>query len=243
MGAIRFTACTDLHGDKQDPQAVALFKRFVGEYRPTFRLFLGDLWDFRAWREGASEEEKRDRVRRDFKAGMEFFEWYKPDAITLGNHDVRMWDQVRKGGPMADLCEDFIRTFTKLATKIKCRVLPYDKRKGIYKRGKLKAAHGFYDGEDAAKQMAKAYGSILIGHGHAVDVASTPGPEPHVGRMIGCLCRLDYVYNRRNVSALRQKHGWAYGPFFERTGRYAAFQAERIGNEVVFAESVKTIAA
>lgn len=242
MASIPWVASSDFHGDKHDPVARKLFFSFVEEYRPRLRFFLGDIWDFRAWRVGATEEEKRERVYRDFKSGMDFLEAYRPTGITLGNHDARLWDQVEKHGPMSDYCADLIAQFQKLVRKLKCRVKPYDKRKGVLQVGKLKMAHGFFDGENAAKQMAEAYGSILCGHGHAIDVVSTPGPEPHVGRMIGCLCRLDFTYNRRNVSALRQKHGWAYGPMFD-NGTYHAFQAERIGETIVYAESHKTLSA
>lgn len=238
----KWAACTDLHGDKRDPRAVRAFKKFVEEYRPTRRFMLGDLWDFRPFRIGADEEDRRERIKKDFDAGMEFFKWYRPEVITLGNHDIRLWDTERKGGPTADLAYEKIREFMAIAKKFKCRVLPYDKRKGIYRVGRMKMAHGFFDGENAARRMAQSYGSILFGHGHAIDVASTPGPEPRAGRMIGCLCRLDFTYNRSHVGALRQRHGWAYGALFP-NGKYHAFQAEMIGDQVVLAGSIKVLSA
>jgi len=87
-----FVAAGDLHGDRQDAQAVSAFKKFVKEFDPKLRIFLGDIWDFRAIREGASKTEKFHSMEADFKAGMEFLEWYKPAVITLGNHDQRLWD-------------------------------------------------------------------------------------------------------------------------------------------------------
>jgi hypothetical protein len=55
--------------------------------------------------------------------------------------------------------------------------------------------------------------------------------------MIGCLCQLDFSYNRTHVGSLRQAHGWAYGVLLP-NGNYHAFQAEVIGNEIVVADGV-----
>jgi hypothetical protein len=238
----KWVACADYHGDKHDRRAAALFREFVRFYRPSRRWFLGDLFDFRPWRVGADEEERRERIAEDFEAGIDFMAWYRPHVITLGNHDIRLWDTRDRGGPMADFADSLIKRFEKLAECLGVRVLPYDKRKGVHREGRLKMAHGFFDGTTAARQMAQSYGSILFGHGHAIDVATTPGPEPRAGRMIGCLCRLDFRYNRSHVATLRQRHGWAYGTLFK-NGMYQAFQAEVIGQHAVVAERIKILKA
>lgn len=235
----RWMACADLHGDKQDKKAVTLFKKHAEQFDPKHRIFLGDIWDFRAWRRGAGEKEKRDRVQRDFKMGMEFLNWYRPTAITLGNHDVRMWDQVENDGPMADLCEEMIGKFKREMRRMGTRVLPYHKR-SIYRLGRMKFAHGFYDSINGTRQMANAYGSIQIGHGHTIELVSSAADHPRAARMIGCLCQLDFKYNRAQVNSLRQRHGWSYGPLFD-DGTYQAFQAEVIGNKVVVADKSSVI--
>lgn len=231
---------TDLHGDMQDKLAVRLFQAHCDKLAPDHRIFGGDLWDFRAWRDGADEVEKQDRVRADFDAGMEFIRWYQPQAITLGNHDIRMWDQVRKGGPMADLCEDLIAEFREYCRSIKCRVLPYDKRYGIYRLGKAKFAHGFYSGPNAARQMGTAYGTIQFGHVHSIDEQSCPAAEDRAGRSVGCLCKLNFTYNRAHVAALRQQHGWAYGPVFD-NGTFHVFQARIIRGKAVVSTKLEVI--
>jgi hypothetical protein len=231
---------TDLHGDMQDKLAVRLFKKHTDKLNPDHRIFGGDLWDFRAWRNGASDFEKRDRVYSDFNAGMEFIKWFQPQAITLGNHDVRLWDQVEQGGPMAELCEELIAEFKQFCKSIKCRVLPYDKRFGVYKLGKAKFAHGFFSGPNAARQMGTAYGSILSGHVHSIDEASCPSAEDRCGRTVGCLCKLNFTYNRAHVAALRQQHGWAYGPVFD-DGTFHAFQARVIKGKSVVSTKLETI--
>lgn len=235
-------AVGDTHGDMIDRRADRAFRSFVGAYRPKIRVHVGDFIDARALRNGASEEEKRESMACDFDRAMEFMEWYRPTHVCLGNHDIRLWDTMRKGGPLADYCKQLIGEWNTFAKKIGCKVKTYDAEKGVMKIGRMKFAHGFFCGTNAARQMAQAFGSVMFGHGHAIDVASSPADHRRAARMIGCLCRLRFTYNRAHVAALRQAHGWAYGPLF-RNGSYQAFQAEMIGGKVVLAEGIKVIAA
>jgi hypothetical protein len=242
-----FVAVGDLHGDRQDVQAVSAFKKFVKAFRPENRIFLGDIWDFRAIREGASKTEKFHSMEEDFRAGMKFLEWYKPTVITLGNHDQRLWDLVekegvKKSGPLTDLAKRMVGEFDDLASGLRTIVLPYDKRRGIWKQNGLKFAHGFSAGKDAANEMARVYGNVIFGHGHSIDVASEPGDEPRVARMVGALCRLDMSYNRAQLSTLRQQHGWAYGAFMP-NNRNEIFQAHVENGEVVFAPDLRILKA
>lgn len=245
MGFVPFVSATDLHGDRSDPKAVKLFKRFVEDFRPKLRIFMGDIWDFRAIREGASKAEKMHSMRADFYAGMKFLEWYEPHVITLGNHDARLFDLVRKdgvkkSGPLTDLAIEFIQQFEKLTKGV--IVLPYDKRKGVWKHNGLKFTHGFSQGKDAATDMAKVYGNVLFGHIHTFDVATEPDHEkPRVAQSVGCLCQLNMTYNRAQTSTLRQQHGWAYGAFVGRG--HQVFQAKVEGGQVVYSDHLKVITA
>lgn len=238
-----FSDASDLHGDRQDRAAVAGFKKFVDDFKPNRRGFLGDLFNFDALRGGADEDEKRISMRHDFDAGIEFLEWYRPNYLTLGNHDQRLWDSVEKNGmtktgPIADLASILIERFEKVTAKLGILVLPYDKRKGIYSEGGLKRAHGF-DNNNAAK-MAAAYGNIIFGHGHAIESATAPSDEHRVARMIGCLCQRNLTYNRAQINTLRQENGWAYGAYLGRR-RHEVMQARINGDRVVYADHLKTI--
>lgn len=246
MAMESFVSASDLHGDRQDEDAVKLFKAFVKDFKPKKRLFLGDVWDFRAIREGASKDEKRHSMREDFYAGLAFLEWYKPHVITLGNHDQRLWDLVSKeglakSGPLTDLAVELIGKFDKLVGKLGTIVLPYSKRKGVWKYNGQKFAHGF-DGMDPAN-MASIYGDILYGHGHAIESAPAPSDEKvKTARMIGCLCRLEMGYNRAQTKTLRQEHGWAYGAFLPRNHN-EIMQARVQHGQVAYASSLKVISA
>lgn len=248
MGMQSFVSATDLHGDRRDLTAVRAFKKFVEDFQPKFRVFKGDLWDMRAIREGASKSEKLHSLERDYRAGMEFIEWYKPNVITLGNHDVRLYDLimkdgVHKSGPLTDLAKRYTGEFEALAKQMGTIVLPYDKRKGIYRRNGLGFAHGISSGKDAATEMARLYGDVLFGHIHAFDVATEPDQRgPRKAMSSGCLCQLDMTYNRSHGSTLRQQHGWLYGAFHGARG-HTVFPAVFERGQVVYAEHLKKLSA
>lgn len=244
MSIETFSFASDLHGDRMQGNVVNGFLKFVDDFKPKLRIFGGDIWDFRAIRMGADKEEKLHSMRTDFEAGMGFLERYKPHVITLGNHDQRLFDIVEKDGlhktgPLVDYAGELIERFEKLAAKLGTAVLPYDKRKGVYSHKGLKFAHGFSQGSEAASNMARIYGNILFGHGHSIDEASEPGTRPRVARMVGCLCDLNLTYNRSQLGTLRQRHGWAYGAFFDKG--FQVMQAEVANGQIAYADHLKLI--
>lgn len=238
-----FVAASDLHGDRADKTAVKALKHFVTDFNPKHRWFLGDLWDFRAIRIGADQDDKRHSMKADFKAGMEFLDWYRPSVITLGNHDQRLWDTVekeglRRTGPLVDYAEELIEEFNTFTKKAGITVLPYDKRKGVYNHQGLRLAHGF-DGA-APEQMAAVYDNVLYGHGHRIESAQAPHQDNKVARMIGCLCQKDMQYNRHQVKTLAQQHGWAYGHILGRN-KFGVMQVELIDGQFSYADKIKTV--
>ena len=106
-------------------------------------------------------------------------------------------------------------------------MLPYCKRRGVYKLGHATFIHGYGGGMYAAKNSAMIYGNVFQGHVHTVDRYTIPSLEPREGRIIGCLCKLDMDYNRAHLATLRQCHGFAYGFAYD-AGTYEAFQARGI---------------
>jgi hypothetical protein len=246
-GMKTFSFATDLHGDRQDKRAVRLFRTFIEDFKPKVRGFGGDIWDFRALRSGASKEEKMHSMAADFESGMEFLEWYRPTFVTLGNHDQRLFDLVQKDGlektgPLVDHAKNLIEEFEKLARKLGTVVLPYSKRLGVYRESGLRFTHGF-DGNNAAK-MARTYGNVLFGHGHRIERMPAPARDaldrPAIARMVGALCLLDMDYNRGQIRALEQEHGWAYGALHGGQ-RHEVFQAALEGRTVTYAEKIKTV--
>ena len=168
----------------------------------------------------------------DYADGKMFLETYRPEVLIRGNHDERLWDLAQKdNGILSDFAIKCVQEVETLAAKIGFRMLEYNKRTGIYRVGSLKCIHGYFSGVTAARRTALAYGSVVMGHGHAIDHQTIEGIDPRMGRMVGCLCLLDMEYNRAQIGTLRHAHGWLAGVVNERTGEYHCQQIQRIGEK------------
>lgn len=228
-----FVIGTDIHGDKQDKVACDAFFKFVEQWKPDKRLILGDLWDFAALRRKASEDEKRESLALDFQMGKQFAERFQPDYFLMGNHDARLVDAAESGvGIIRDYATQGLGEIDKLMKSMRTKVLPYHKRDGVHRLGRLICIHGFTAGAYAARAAALAYGSdVIMGHVHTNSIFSLPGhPVPRVGMSIGALCELDFPYNRATLQSLSHEHGWAAGVYNEKTGDFHVWLAKKVGS-------------
>lgn len=228
----RWVAVADNHGDACDPSAVEAALDFCKWWRPEFRIHLGDAFDFRPFRGKASEQERRERMQTDIDAGIDFLKRFRPTTFLRGNHDERLWKQLKSDdGKVAEYAQLVIR---EIEPALKgAAMYPWDRRLGVARLGDQALIHGFYAGVNAARQSAQVYGNVLVGHAHAIDQCTLPGLEPRTGRTIGCLCRLDMEYDAGNAGSLRHRHGWAYG-LMDARGRTIVWQAEKLGDSWLF---------
>lgn len=225
-----------------NPEANKVFFEFASHWKPDIRVMGGDLFDFRPLRRKANEDEKRESMRKDFECGMDWLKRFRPNHFLLGNHDARLWELAEADrGVESDYAYQGVREIETVTDRIKCKVYPYHKTKGVIRLGPhLKMIHGFASGVYAARQTALVYGSVLFGHVHCVDEHSIPGLERRVARCCGCLCNLDMDYAARTPSTLRQAHGFAYGVMSKKTGNYHVWIAEKIGKEWVIPSDIVT---
>ncbi len=238
----KFIAGFDLHGDMQDNKSVKVFHEFTSIWKPDIRVMGGDAFDFRPLRRKADAEERRESLRADFDAGMEFLTRFKPNYFIRGNHDERLWELAAADkGIESDYAAQGIEEIDDTMKTLKCHMLPYHKRDGVLKIGHLKILHGFHSGIYASRQTALIYGSCLFGHIHTIDEHAIPGLERRVARACGCLCKLDFDYNSRQTLTLRQAHGFAYGIINERTGDYRVWQAEEISGTWILPTDTVTL--
>lgn len=238
----RIVVCTDSHGNKIDPKAHELFRKFVSEYKPQLRLHLGDWMDAEAFRNGASEHERRVGLKEDADAALDFMSWYKPTHVLDGNHDDRLPLYAKHSpGPLADYVVEILSRASDLYAKHGTLHLPYDKRKGVLQIGGLRALHGFFSGVSAPQQTARAFGDCIFGHLHRFTTVSVPNMgKSAVARGIGALCRLDMEYNSRQVNALAQSQGWAYG-VIDYQGRYWLANAEIFAGQVAVSDNFRIL--
>jgi hypothetical protein len=222
----RFIAAFDNHGDQADAAAVQVFHDFCAVWKPEIRIHGGDCFDLRPIRRGAGDEERNESMVADVEAGLTFMSRLRPTHWLRGNHDERLWDMVQSDhGGTAHLAGLLINNILDHLDGV--QILPYDAKRGILQMGRLRFVHGYHHSLTAARLAAQLYGSVVMGHVHAVDYCSVPDPEHRGGWTSGCLCNLRMPYNRAHPNTLRQSHGFMYGMIHD-NGDYNVYQAQAI---------------
>lgn len=241
----RFVVAGDNHGDQVERVASTALLAFCRDFRPDIAVHLGDCWDFRNLRKGASDDEKAASLEDDWDAGRDFLRSFLQHGKTTrvflrGNHDERLWDfRESATGLLRDYAADGIKRVEDTVRQAKAKMLPYDSELGVYELGSLSLLHGYHHGVGACRQHANIYGNCLFGHVHTIESAPVPSRKPAEARSIGCICRRDMTYVNRKTAKLRWGQGWAYGFLFD-DGSYQLFQARNINGTFYAATQIKT---
>lgn len=241
----RFVAVADPHGDMIDEESKAALFAFIQDFKPTVRVHLGDNWDFRNLRKGASDDEKAASLEDDWQMGIdfirEFFDGGKLNHFLRGNHDERLWHFSESAtGLLRDYARDGIKRVESTAKRARAAMLPYHVRNGILRIGSLKFLHGYAHGMNAGQVHARVYGNCAYGHIHqisSVPIESSEGPKE--ARCIGAMCKLDMSYNSTRTATLRHENGWAYGLLFP-DGSYQLFQTRKLNGKFYAASETKS---
>lgn len=243
MNQERFVIVADNHGDMQDERSVSALFDFIDDFKPTRRIHLGDNWDFRNLRRGASDEEKAASLENDWEHGTEFllrfFDKGSRNHFLRGNHDERLWHFARSAtGLVRDYALDGIQRVERLMKRRNAEMLPYDADLGILEMGKLSLLHGYHAGIGACRQHAAIYGNSVFGHVHTIESAPVPSRNPAESRSIGCMCRRDMDYISSKTAKLRWANGWAFGILFD-DGSYQLFQTRKINDRFYAASDIR----
>lgn len=246
MKGKRFVIVGCSHGDMIDPVAEKAVLEFIKDFKPQIRTHLGDGFDFRNLRRGASDEEKAGSLQDDWDMGSDFLRrFYAGGQINHylgGNH---CWKRLNdftnaSNGVMRDYANDAMKKFRQLIEgRCRAKLLPYDARLGILRMGHMKNVHGFFSGKNAPARHAAVFGNVIHAHTHAITVCpveSDRGPEE--ARGIGCLCKVDMEYNATQTNKLMHANGWAYGHLYDE-GTYDIFQARRLNDSFIAAHEIK----
>lgn len=243
----RFIAVSDSHGDMIDPESEKAVLAFIADFKPTVRIHMGDAFDFRCLRKGASDEEKNDGLNSDWEAGSEFLrKFYKGGSENMylhGNHDLPRLERLRgsTNAALRGFAEIGIQNFKSLLQRCRVKtVLPYDSRLGVLRLGHLKFIHGYAAGLNAGTKHARAYGNVCYGHVHTVEVHAVDTDDgPREARGVGALCRIDMDYNAHQLGKLRHGNGFAYGLLHD-NGDYTIFQAIKVNGRFHAAHDVRS---
>jgi hypothetical protein len=245
MKGTPFVAIGDPHGDQVCPVTSAALFDFMADFKPVIRLHLGDNWDFRNLRKGASDDEKAASLMDDWEAGTDFMRRFfaggKVNHFLRGNHDERIYHfRESCSGVLRDYASDAVKRLESVVRQSKATMLPYDSRHGILRLGEMKCVHGYAAGKNALSRHAAIYGQVILGHIHTAEsypVESDQGPKE--ARSIGCICKTDMSYNQHQPNKLRHRNGWASGLMFD-DGTYQIHQTIRINDQFHAPSSYKT---
>ena len=240
----KFIASFDLHGDMADQSVVKKLHEFTKVFKPDLKIFGGDLFDFRCLRKKAGNAEKAESIADDVAMGMEFLKEWRPNVYLRGNHCERLWDLADNNvedGLKRDAAQNGVNEIEDLCKKQGTIIYPYDKRKGIHREGRLLFLHGYAHGAMAIRKSLQSYGeNIVMGHCHTIQQATVEGLTPRQGWIAGCLCRLDYEYNRATISALAQENGFVYGLLLN-NGGFIVHQARKVSGDWIVSTDFKII--
>lgn len=241
----RFVVCADNHGDMQDDASVEAFFAFTNEFSPTVRVHLGDNWDFRNLRRGASDEEKAASLEDDWECGSNFvrrfFEKKSDNYFMTGNHDDRLNIMAESvTGVNRDYAESGLKRMSQLFKERSAKVFPYDAEKGVLELGGLSLLHGYTANANSVAEHARIYGNCLIGHLHTQDTAAAVRHGGAVCSSVGALCRMDMPYLVKKPGKIRHRNGWAYGLLFD-DGSFIANLARRINGRFYASTNIEEI--
>jgi hypothetical protein len=246
-----FIAFGDNHGDIVDPFVEAALVRhirkgFMG--RPfTHRIHLGDCFDARAWRRGASQSERQDTTAKDREAGKAFLKATRPSIFLFGNHDDRILQWAEGSGPEADLALIWKNELMETLRKVGCKeVLPYNRKHGKWRLGPITFIHGFRSGKQAVREEARTYctpgGCLIMGHLHRIHRENIEKDGGAVGISAGCIGDIDKMdYAKTTGAILTWGQGWVYGYLNRTTGVWRVFEAFKEGREIKVVGSYSAI--
>jgi len=107
MSFKKFIIAADNHGSMIHKESLQKLLAFKESWKPSIVVHLGDNWDFAPLRGGAGPEEKAGGLSEDFQAGISFLDVYKPNFLTLGNHDARIYEMANSvtNGLLREHCQ------------------------------------------------------------------------------------------------------------------------------------------
>lgn len=210
----RWMYVTDSHGDLICPRARDAALAFAKKFKPEIRIHGGDAFDFRALRNGASEEERQEGITDDLEAGLAFLNDYKPTVFLWGNHDDRIVQKAAKcaDGNLREFCRLIHDRIMDTLGALGCEVRPYDVEDGRYVLGDYKLIHGYNHDMHSAHKAGSVYGNCIMGHVHTFQQAKPLRDDAPTSYTCGSLMDAKRAsYARRRLNTMVWENGWMYG--------------------------------
>lgn len=225
MALIKWVAAGDNHGDLVNPEAVTKLLRFCEDFKPKYKVHLGDGIDARPFRHGATISEQESGISRDLADHWAFMDVFKPRVYTMGNHCYRLWREARSSreSPVTALCGKLVEEIEAEFKRRKCELVPYWHREG--KPDYWQAPEGgpfFCHGRTHPKNLAQSCYNLwehptVTGHGHRADLYQ--GRNGISVATPGLLDLSKATYSETKPNVWTHSNGWAFGIINSKTGK------------------------
>ena len=245
----KFVAFGDTHGDMVHQPTLDALCDFISDFKPDYKVHIGDLFDFRALRQGikATETDAYDDFRADTLKGHQILEQTQPAVLLLGNHDHRIVrvSEEHANGLMREAAATGIGRLEKTCRKTKTRIIPYHYNKGVYNLDDIYFTHGYTANQRTVAQHAEYFGrginsSVVMGHIHRIEVQPGRTHNRATGYSIGCMCDYDNMtYAAHRLATSLWEHAWAYG-ITSKKG-HQIWVARKTGDEWILPMELTTI--
>ena len=147
-----------------------LFK-VISDFKPDIRIHLGDFTSLDAWRDGASAKDRLSSVGADVDKGLEFIEAFRPDVMTFGNHDWRLWKvESEHNADKSEYARIQINKVETLLKRLGTKSFAWGVRDGVYEIAGQNMVHGYSSGLTSTAAMGRCYGRCVHGHNHTGDI-------------------------------------------------------------------------
>ena len=221
----------DIHVPYQDETALKIVCDFRKDFKPHRTVIMGDMMT--ADQVSSFKNDEETGLYEEYQLANGWLDKLtkEGDVFLEGNHEERL----RRAGLVKPTLRKILSPERNLNLKKRgLRFLPYDNnpRKGTVRFGKLRALHGWWCTQYAARRHAEAYGCCVFAHTHRHQTFQpVHAYERNTGFNIGCLCRLDMPW--QETSAPR---GWTQGFAFAyifKGGHFSLYDVRLIGKEFV----------
>ncbi len=235
-----WTSClfiTDTHGELIDEDYRGYILKWIKDNKPKRIFHLGDVFDFKSIRRGASAEERSHSLSCDIKSGLSFLRQLQEaspksnlEAITWGNHDYRLFAMAEshQEGLEFDYARMLVKEIQNTVKKIKCKERDYDVERGWYEiaPGRL-IGHGFASTIQPARTACQHWGSTITGHVHRFDSFVNDDMNRTESYVIGAGCQIAQDYNRTHRRRLSHQVGFGWGMVNKKTGDWIIWFIKR----------------
>ena len=241
---IKVVAMGDNHGNHADPDTLKAVLEFCKDFKPNYKIHLGDNWNFACLRKGVNKDEREaawNDLTEDIEMGVEWLNRFQPTHALKGNHCARVRDHMRATDSRSKLerLEDINKAMNKAYRQAGVKVVrEYTVRENLVQIGPLGFSHGF------AGDIMRMYScmnigpgkALTVGHWHTAMQMMMPRWGGGVYWLCGAACALEMDYNEKHLQSLRHQNGFM--AYIIKDGSYVGRQAHKFNGKWLMPFSV-----